>query len=785
MAQKALISSVFCATIGLLAAVVPGELVVLPVAAQPPVPSAATSAPDADSGEAASRLLDQAPFDVVVLNDKNRTTERVLPLALPQRRLPAAPAPTDVLRLRTVRQPDVEYEVFWKDIVEVKLFEQLLSDEARRLTAAKRFDEAFDYLVYLRRKAPQLVDLNQTEETWLVAAAQDDLAGGRWENALVACRRLQELNPIHAKLPELYGLAVESIVRDRMQQREPAAARAAVLDLSSKFPGHAAVARLNDEIRRGLEGVIAQAEADIESNRWSEAQDALAAALMLTPDSSRARALFEKSVVAYPRVKVGTTELAPQWRSATVGDWGTRRTRNLLSQPAFDRVVTAGDAPSVRIVAAAASWNLDERDEARAIVRWLAPRPGRATSFDAATALFRAAWPAAHEYRADAAATCMTLLPLDADRLEVRFGRFHPRPEALVGSILDAAAECRSAGAYDATETSPGETRWVRRSAAVGGVREIVERKFVDENEAVAALGRGEVDVVDRIAPWHVVPLQTQKDTSLIRYAGATVHALYLKTSGGPLQRGELRRAVAFAIDRDSILRNYLQPPPDDVTIRTAGGVFPAGRSNDDPLGYAHALTQPQRAYDPRRAFVLARLATFGRADAVPDAEASGSLTAPMLTLSHPPTAVAARAAERIQDALGRIGVSVELRRRSPAAPVDDADIVYFTASSLEPLIDAPAWFGERGPLPLIGRAAGEALRRLAEAESFAAARAALHDLQRIIYDEVLIVPLWQLNEYAAVRRRVTPATDESAPTSLYQFIDEWKVLPQISLPVP
>lgn len=766
----------------LVSLLLPLSMLVVPATAQTAGPSSPVSASTsaAASGESTPRLLDQAPYDVVVLNDKNRTTEHVLPLALPQRRVPAAPAPTDVLRLRTVRQPDVEYEVYWRDIVEIRLFEQLLLAEARRLTEAKRFDEAFDYFVHLRRKAPQLVDLNEAEETWLVVAARDDLEAGRWENALVECRRLLELNSVHPQLAELYGRSVEHIVRLRMTSGEPAAARAAVHDLSSKFPGHATVARLNEDIGRGLDEVIARAAAAGDEGRWAEAQDALATALALTPDSVRARELFEKSVVAYPRVKVGVAELAPQWRAATVGEWGTRRTRGLSSRPTFELVVGAGDAPSVRYIPAAAGWRVDERDETQAVIGWLAPRAERPTSFIASMALFCAAWPVAQEFRVDAAAARMTLRPIDADRLEVRFGRAYPRPEGLVGAILDSAAECRTRGAYDSIVSREGETRWVRRAADGAGPREIVERRFADENEAVAALGRGEVDVVDRIAPWHVASLQSQKDMTLVRYAGATVHALYVKSVGGPLERSELRRAVAFALDRDAILRNYLQPPPDDVTVRTASGVFPVGRSNDDPLGYANALTQPQRAYDPRRAFVLARLAAVGRSHAANDA-----WTPPTLTMSHPPTAVASRAAEQIQGALARIGLPVELRRRPFDRVVDDADLVYFTASSLEPLVDASAWFGERGPLPLSGRAATDALRQLSEAESFAAARAALHNLQRIVHDEVLLVPLWQLNEYAAFRRRVTPTNRDAAPTSLYQYVDGWSVSPQINQPVP
>lgn len=739
-------------------------------------------APATSESETPVRLLDQAPYDVLLLNDADKTTEKLLPLNLPQRKLPVAPKPTDVLRLRMVRQPDMEYEVYWKDIAEVRLFEDLLLAEARRLAAAKRFDEAFDYFVHLRREAPQLKGLNEAEQEWLVEAAKYDLSRRRWENALVECRQLQELNAVHPQLSELYGQAVENLVRERLQRGEPVAARAAVLDLSAKFPGHSAVSRLNEEITRGLNDVIERADAGMKDRRYAEAQDGLAAALALVPDSSRALALFEKSVAEYPCVKVGVTELSPSWSPPAVGDWAARRTRELLNRPTLALRITSGDAPTVRYAPGTAAWSIDERDETLTRWKWNTPRSERPSAYVASMSLFRSAWPASPTFRPDAEATKMTLRPIDADLLEVRFGRPHPRAEALVAAVLDGAAEFRISGSYTAASSGPDEVRFVRRPEVASGLNEIVERKFSDENEAVAALGRGEVDVVDRIAPWHAATLQTLKDAAIVRYAAPTVHGLWLKTVGGPLENMELRRAVAFAVDRESILRNYLQPPADDATVRLASGVFPAGRSNDDPLGYAHALTQAQRPYDPRRAFILARLAAFaGSAVAAP----SASPTLPTLTLSYPPTAVGARACERIQDALGRIGISVELRRRAGDAPVDDADLIYFTASSLEPLVDAPAWFGPNGALRLPGPAAAAALRRLSEAETFVAARAALHELQRVIHDEVLLVPLWQLNEYAAYRRRVTLGPSDHAPTSLYQFVDRWQVSARISLPVP
>src|SRR4051812_24570195 len=107
-----------------------------------------------DDESPALRLLDQGPYDVLVLNDREHTTEKIFPLKLPGRRLPAAPPAFETFRVQLMRDPDEEYEVRWGDVAEVKLFEQLLLDEADRLLAAGLFDEAFEYFVRLRREQP-------------------------------------------------------------------------------------------------------------------------------------------------------------------------------------------------------------------------------------------------------------------------------------------------------------------------------------------------------------------------------------------------------------------------------------------------------------------------------------------------------------------------------------------------------------------------------------------------------------------------------------------------------
>src|SRR4051794_12783906 len=86
------------------------------------------------------RLLDRTPFDQVVLNQANGgKVLEVLPLNLPQRPLTAVPTSGN-LKVRLLDRPTEEFEVAWANVAQIRIFEQVLLDEAQRLTAASKFD---------------------------------------------------------------------------------------------------------------------------------------------------------------------------------------------------------------------------------------------------------------------------------------------------------------------------------------------------------------------------------------------------------------------------------------------------------------------------------------------------------------------------------------------------------------------------------------------------------------------------------------------------------------------
>ncbi|MGC3970955.1 MAG: ABC transporter substrate-binding protein [Pirellulales bacterium] len=342
------------------------------------------------------------------------------------------------------------------------------------------------------------------------------------------------------------------------------------------------------------------------------------------------------------------------------------------------------------------------------------------------------------------------------DCITIELGKLHPRPEALVAEVLNDAAAAggfQSVGAYRPTPLTEdyGARQFVlidKEQAVAGRPVEIIERSYLDEDAAVAALKAGEVDMLDRVAPWHVASLRAAREIELVRYAPLSVHALCVCSDHPLLLRAESRRAPIYAIDREAILKNHLKVADSVDGSQPARGVLSRGRSPEDPLGYADDPSLAARPYDLQAAYILSRLAGGG-----------GLVTTgmPPLVLAYPKSLVAAKACEQIRRHWARIGINVELRPVAEPRPnLQGVDLFYSIIVAPEPLVAVDRLFGPSGLVPKARREVLAPLRQLAGATTFAAARTALFELQRTVHEQSLVLPLWQLNEYAAKRRRVT-----------------------------
>ncbi|MBU6175008.1 MAG: hypothetical protein KGQ60_14450, partial [Planctomycetes bacterium] len=83
--------------------------------------------------EVTSSLIDLAPFDIITLKkEEGGKSVQVNPLDFPNRKVPANPKDSDSIRCVITLFPGRVYEVKWKDVAKVTLWEELILDRAKR-----------------------------------------------------------------------------------------------------------------------------------------------------------------------------------------------------------------------------------------------------------------------------------------------------------------------------------------------------------------------------------------------------------------------------------------------------------------------------------------------------------------------------------------------------------------------------------------------------------------------------------------------------------------------------
>lgn len=749
--------------------------------AEPSKPDAPTASPSTDTP---ASLFDQEPYDLLVLKDAKKTQWKLVPLDLPRRRLPVDPDPASLLQVRLFESPEKKYEVAWRDIAEVRLFEQLLLDEARRLMRERKYLEAYDFVVHFRRDQPHWAEVDEVEADLLRSEAEATLDGGDVERAVSRLVRLTELKDRNARTRELFARASQQQFEAALKVERFAEARAVVERFLKSYPREAESTTLRNMLSEEADRRAATAEQALVDKRYEIAQAEARAAVLLDDTGGKRSEMFRRCAEARRIVHVGVVETVVASAHRAADTWAERRLADLRRPALLRPILSTGETPKLTYESPTCKLTADDRDP----TLWhLRTEEGAPLASDVAAALVEV--PGAKSQLVP-----FEIEPLDRRSLGLRLQRAHPQFEAMIADRLRTATFSSAAPApFDVVEESSAAGDAAQRASERlhlrrrvlrndGTVDEIVEHRFADETAAVRSLLAGRIDVVDRAAPWQVAELRGRKDVALKPYAAASVHLLLFDGKHPLLQDVQFRRAVAYAIDRESILRNHLRPEAGDLGSRLATGVFPVGRSASDPLGYANDLTAKARAYEPTQAYVLAALAkaSLGKSPAA-------AVLRP-LKLLHPSTATATTACRRIAYYLSAAGIPVELQAvaadRSPTS-AGEADLVYAVVSSVEPASDALAWLGTSRLVNIESPSLQSSLAKLASAESPSAVRSVLFEIQRTINDEVLVVPLWQLSEYAIHRGRITVGGAKPSVFGLYQDVDAWQVSPRVSEAAP
>jgi ABC-type transport system substrate-binding protein len=742
-------------------------------------------------------MIDRAPFDRIALDDKEQSLWEVELLDLPNRKVPEQPRASSKLRVRLLSRPGEEFDVKWGDIERVELYEQLVLQEAAQLVAAGKFDEAYPYYAFLLRNFEQFPGVKEATSKFLFEDAKGLARRGEHLEAWGVLQELRAHDAGYDGLQRAMVVTVGKLIEQHVQAERFWQARPLWRQLQELYP--------TDEVVKNWQArleAMAQAQVDLARARLAEgdgfaAHQACAKAVRIWPDLAAARELATELNRQRPFVTVGVRRLAPLPGACLEMDPAWQRWQRLVQRTLSECVAYSPDQVQFACpfgTLESTNLGIELNWRLRNDVLWPQRRLPLGPA-DVARTLLWLANPVGEVTERDWAELVERVEVTGSDSLSARLRRPALRPEAMLTVPVapwdwdrQSSEIMPGLGPYvrDMAVNQPDRQQYSARAGYfAAGARQpqlLAEQRLDAPDDAIHALKEGRVQVIDRMLPWEQRGLAEQGGVSVVAYARPTLCLLWLNGERPLLKQRAFRRALVYGVPREGILKEKLLRGQTVAGTQTISGPL--------PVGYAYNPQVEDWPYEPRLAMTLAAAA---RSELAPKPKEGDELPSPPtsevkpLVLAHPADELSQVTCQAIQQHLGVVGIAVELKCLEPGIswPAErDFDLLYLEVTMSDPLVDLPRLLASGG---ITGRASPfmeQSLQRLSEATDYQAARQALWDVHRLAHDELSVIPLWQLMEFAAHDRSV--AGLGTGLITLYQHVEQWSVdpwLPQDAQP--
>ncbi len=746
-----------------------------------------------------SPLIDQQPFDLITLNQATGgASVKVFPLPFPSRQVPASPNPQNKLRVVLVRFPEREYEVLWKDIERVELYEQRIYQEALTKLAAKDFIGAFQNLSYLLKHYPDMPSLEALRQDFLLKSAADRYQAGEYRQTLSALEELRATAPGFqaATVIRVLSQVADGLITAYEKEGDLGSAKQLLTRLRAAYgTSLPVIATWEKKLEAMALTKRSEAVELLQRHEYRRARQAATDMLSILPDVAQAEQIIEQINREYPMVRVGVMQKTHELDPTSLINWSARRGGLLVQQPLFQFLETGAEGG--RYGFALGTYRLS--DDRQQLMLALDPTLGeRLDPFSLAQLLLSRSTPGNPDYDAAWAAIFQTVSLPAANQVLIQLKRPNVLPQALLQWTLPGSPTTQGsvdtdtpvdvshttyendgqllAGPYQLAASEETEVSFVLRdsSATHGQPLEVVEVFYEDPKLAVNELLRGEIDVLDQLYPADAKRLASDPRIRVGAYALPTTHMLIPLSEHAYLANTKFKRALLYATQRQRMLTGELLNSDDPNDGRLVSGPFPLGGGVNDPLSYAYNKSVQPVEYNPQ----LARLLLVMTGQELRESAKRRGQPEPKLEkliIGCPDYEFARVAVQAMIQQWANVGIEAEMLVQSMEETfVQNCDLIYVTTTMWEPATDIQRLLGGNGLAATDNPFIVQALEALRAARNWREVRNALQDLHQLIDYHLPVLPLWQITDRFAMRRSVEGLEDH--PLSLYQNLSNWRI---------
>ncbi len=555
-----------------------------------------------------------------------------------------------------------DYKVKREHIKTVVYFEDMLIEEAERLAGAGKFDKAFEYLIMVQSRQGKWPKLDEAVDRLLFEEGSQALVEKDGQHGLRLLGELYRRNPGYPGLGDKLASSHLQRIKKAFDVGAYATGRQVLAELAALAPDNPAVKQAHDLYEGKAREVFARAKVA----QGAERLDLMLETASIWPKLDGLEPAYREAFAAVPTLDVAVADVPEP-----VGPWlrsaASVRTAPLLYRPILAATTEEALAGSLtdQLAAAVESFDLSRglRIKVRPGLMWNdGSRP--VAAIDVARSLADRAVPTLPAYSARWADLMDRVETTDDETVELRLSRpaLHPEHWLLVpvgpahgggdGWVSTVGKPPRPVGDGPFRwEPSPrGTAQYFATAPDVPKVRRVREVRYDSPNAAVAALVRGDVTLLEDLAPDRLAELGAVDGIKVGKYTTPSLHRIAIDGRNDALRNRNLRRALSLAIDRKTLLEETVLRRPSDAVNAIADGPFLKGT-------YADAADVSPLPYDPWLAHALVAAARK---------ELGGGVI--RLTLEHPPTATARAVCPKLAAAWNTVGLEVTLKETAERA---------------------------------------------------------------------------------------------------------------------
>ncbi len=684
-----------------------------------------------------------------------------------------------------------EYRIQRKNVKQIIHHEDQMLKRIDELLKSNQLRTAFEMLLILDRKHRDWPGFDQRQKQLLFLEAKDKQKSKQYEIALGFIEDLHGRSPDFPGLNKLAGEIIDTVITQSVKEGLFRKAHFYLSRLVKMFPKQQIATKWKDTFLKQSDTILAKANQEASQNQYQQAIHLVTQAAVVWPANPKLRDLIQRYHNRYPVINVGVMETALDSTPYFLDRNSTRRHRNLTQIPLFE-VSGVDQTPQYQsrffeqwdptdlgrradfiLRQSYATWESHPILMAADISQFIRTKitPGNSEydeRFDSYVDSVTTTGPFSFSVyfdRVPLRTEWLMAMPITASPLWEKVSNTSEssppplKPEVLVSSRFIVDQHNQNKVQYVRAMPEPSDLRTYN-------VAQINEIQYPNFEKSFQALLQGEVSVLPFLPAKLVSFFQEQEAFNVVQSAIPLTHVLQFNPESNPLKIVELRRALAYAIDRKKILTETLLHESKLLNGRLVTAPYYTGLQ-------AYNQQVPQREYNYPLSVALA---------VASQKKLGGKF--PTLRMLCDPLPEAQEAAQELIKAWSRIGITVTLIPNTASEAKKKNlqwDIVYRTASITEPAMEL--W-----PFLTVGQGAQieslkifpdwmrQKLIELDEATDWETATALLKKLQQQLYSMAHIIPLWEIDQFHVFRTNIKGYADR--PLNFYDNVEQWIISP-------